>query len=184
MNLVRLTPDYELTDFDCGDEQLNNFLFEDAKPSLELRVANTFILEDDGRIAAYFCILNDKVSKDEVIGSRWKKIRSNFPQSKQFRSYPTIKIGRFAVSKDYRGQQVGRRLMNIVKDLLHHSASNSAFRFITVDAYLSAVPFYEKGGTRDVDNIVGGYHGFLHLTKKDEDEHTRLMYFDMMEIAE
>ena len=123
MNLVRLTPDYELTDFDCGDEQLNNFLFEDARPSLELRVANTFILEDDGRIAAYFCILNDKVSKDEVIGSRWKKIRSNFPQSKQFRSYPTIKIGRFAVSKDYRGQQVGRRLMNIVKDLLHHSAS-------------------------------------------------------------
>ncbi len=97
MNLVRLTPEYELTDFDCGDEQLNNFLFEDAKPSLELRVANTFILEDDGRIAAYFCILNDKVSKDEVIGSRWKKIRSNFPQSKQFRSYPTIKIGRFAV---------------------------------------------------------------------------------------
>ena len=89
MNLVRLTPEYELTDFDCGDEQLNNFLFEDAKPSLELRVANTFILEDDGRIAAYFCIL---------IGSRWKKIRSNFPQSKQFRSYPTIKIGRFAVS--------------------------------------------------------------------------------------
>ena len=146
MNLVRLTPDYELTDFDCGDEQLNNFLFEDAKPSLELRVANTFILEDDGRIAAYFCILNDKVSKDEVIGSRWKKIRSNFPQSKQFRSYPTIKIGRFAVSKDYRGQQVGRRLMNIVKDLLHHSASNSAFRFITVDAYFSAVPFYEKNG--------------------------------------
>jgi hypothetical protein len=46
-----------------------------------------------------------------------------------------------------------------------------AFRFITVDAYLSAVPFYEK-------------NGFLHLTKKDEDEHTRLMYFDMMEITE
>ena len=45
------------------------------------------------------------------------------------------------------------------------------FRFITVDAYLSAVPFYEK-------------NGFLHLTKKDEDEHTRLMYFDMMEIAD
>ena len=42
---------------------------------------------------------------------------------------------------------------------------------ITVDAYLSAVPFYEK-------------NGFLHLTKKDEDEHTRLMYFDMMEIAD
>ncbi len=171
MNLVRLTPDYELTDFDCGDEQLNNFLYEDAKPSLELRVANTSILEDNGRIAAYFCILNDKVSKNEIIGSRWKKIRANFPQSKQFRGYPTIKIGRFAVSKDYRGRHVGRMLMNIIKDLLYQNSSNSAFRFITVDAYLSAVPFYEK-------------NGFLHLTKKDEDEHTRLMYFDMMEITE
>jgi len=142
MRLIPLTPDYPLTAFDCGDEDLNKFLLDDAKPSQELRIANTFILEaDDGRIAAYFCLLSDKVSKDEVIGSRWKKVRSRFPKGKQFRSYPSVKIGRLAVSLD------------------------------TVDAYLSAVPFYEK-------------NGFLHLTKKDEDEHTRLMYFDMMEIAE
>ena len=178
MDLIELTPDYNLSDFDCGDEQLNNFLFEDAKPSLVLRVANTFILVHDGRtpgahrrLAAYFCLLNDKVSKDEVIGSRWKKIRANFPQSKQFRSYPTIKIGRFAVSLDYRGRNIGTDLMDSIKAMLHAEHGRSAFRFITVDAYLSAVPFYEK-------------NGFLHLTKKDEDEHTRLMYFDMMEIAE
>ena len=184
MDLIELTPDYEVTEFDCGDEQLNKFLFEDAKPSLALRVANTFILVDDGRVAAYFCLLNDKVSKDEIIGSRWKKVRANFPQSKQFRSYPTIKIGRFAVSINYRGKNIGTDLMDSIKAMLHAEHGRSAFRFITVDAYLSAVPFYEKGGTCDVDNIVGGYHGFLHLTKKDEDEHTRLMYFDMMEIAD
>ena len=171
MRLIPLTLDYELTAFDCGDEQLNNFLFEDARPSLELRIANTFILEaDDGRIAAYFCLLNDKVSKEEVIGSRWKKIRAAFPKSKQFRSYPCIKIGRFAVSLDFRGQNVGRRLMALLKDLLVEQPGISAFHFITVDAYLSAVPFYEK-------------NGFVHLTKKDEDEHTRLMFFDMMEVG-
>jgi hypothetical protein len=71
MELVPLTPDYPLTAFDCGDEDLNKFLLDDAKPSQELRIANTFILEaDDGRIAAYFCLLSDKVSKDEVIGTR------------------------------------------------------------------------------------------------------------------
>jgi hypothetical protein len=47
----------------------------------------------------------------------------------------------------------------------------NAFRYITVDAYLSAIPFYEK-------------NGFVHLTKKEEDEHTRLMFFDMMDIEE
>lgn len=170
MNLVRLTQDYELSSFDCGDEQLNDFLFEDAKPSLELRIANTFILEaDNGNIVAYFCLLNDKVSKDEVTGSRWKKVRANFPSSKQFRSYPTVKIGRFAVSKEYRGQNIGTWLLNVVKDILKQSSMHSAFRYITVDAYLSAVPFYEK-------------NGFIHLTKKDEDEYTRLMFFDMMEV--
>lgn len=171
MRLVRLTPDYELPDFDCGDGDLNKFLLDDAKPSLELRIANTFILEDNGRIAAYFCLLNDKVSKDEIIGSRWKKIRSNFPKDKQFRSYPTIKIGRFAVSLDFRGRNVGTDLMDRIKSLLREQSTYSAFRYITVDAYLSAVPFYEK-------------NGFVHLTKKDEDEHTRLMFYDMNELEE
>ena len=157
MRLVPLTLDYELTEFNCGDEQLNNFLYEDAKPSLELRIANTFILEDNGRIVAYFCLLNDKISKDEVIGSRWKKIRAKFPRRKQFRSYPTIKIGRFAVSQDYRGLHIGTYLMEKLKLMLYERQGQSAFRYITVDAYLSAVEFYGK-------------NGFVHLTKKDEDD--------------
>ena len=172
MQLIPLTPDYPLVAFDCGDDDLNKFLLNDAKPAQELRIANTFILEaDDGRIAAYFCLLNDKISKSEVIGSRWKKIRSSFPRDKQFSSYPSVKIGRFAVSLDFRGLNVGSAMMDMLVNKLQVERSVSAFRFITVDAYLSAVPFYEK-------------NGFLHLTKKDEDEHTRLMYFDMMEIAE
>lgn len=140
------------------------------KPSLELRIANTFILEDQGQIAAYFCMLNDKVSRDEVIGSRWKKIKAAFPKGKQFRSYPTIKIGRFAVSKDYRGRNNGSDLIGVVKGILAEKMRYSAFRYITVDAYLSAVPFYEK-------------NGFVHLTKKDEDEYTHLMFYDMLEVG-
>ncbi len=62
-------------------------------------------------------------------------------------------------------------MMKMLVHKLRVERSVSAFHYLTVDAYLSAVPFYEK-------------NGFLHLTKKDEDEHTRLMYFDMMEIAE
>ena len=170
MQLIPLTPDYPLVAFDCGDDDLNKFLLNDAKPAQELRIANTFILEaDDGRIAAYFCLLNDKVSKDEIIGSRWKKIRANFPKSKQFRSYPTVKIGRFAVSVDFRGRKVGSDLIDMLIKMLRIASNHSAFRYITVDAYISAVPFYEK-------------NGFVHLTKKDEDEHTRLMFYDMKEM--
>ena len=40
MRLVPLTPDYPLVAFDCGDEDLNKFLLDDAKPAQELRIAN------------------------------------------------------------------------------------------------------------------------------------------------
>lgn len=170
MQLIQLTTDYELTAFDCGDSDLNAFLFEDAKPALELHIANTFILEDNGRIAAYFCLLNDRISRHEIIGSRWKKIRDCFPKSKQFRSYPCVKIGRFAVALDYRGRSIGTELMDNIKQQLRMMHTHSAFRYITVDAYNSAIPFYEK-------------NGFCQLTQKEEDGHTRLMFFDMMEIS-
>jgi len=169
MNVVPLTLDYKLTAFDCGDSDLNEFLLEDAKHFLEKRIANTFILDDNGRIAAYFCLLNDKISCLEITNSQWRKIKDSFPDGKQFRSYPTVKIGRFAVSLDYRGRNIGTELMSGLKYLLNTERSHSAFRFLTVDAYLSAIDFYRK-------------NGFRELTKKDEDEQTRLMFFDMMDI--
>lgn len=167
MKLIRLTGDYELREFDCGDDDLNEFLLNDAKHFLEKRIANTFILEDDNCIAGYFCLLNDKISRQEITNSRWKRIKDSFPDGKRFRSYPTVKIGRFAISMNYRGRNMGTQMMDAVKVLLNTNQTHSAFRFITVDAYLSAIEFYRK-------------NGFQELTQKEEDDHTRLMYFDMM----
>ena len=62
MKIVPLTLDYPLTSFDCGDNDLNEFLLEDAKRFLEKRIANTYILEDNQNIVAYFCLLNDKMN--------------------------------------------------------------------------------------------------------------------------
>lgn len=169
MKVIPLTLDYELTDFDCVDSDLNEFLLEDAKHFLEKRIANIFILEDEGRIAAYFCLLNDKISRLEVTNSQWKRVKDSFPDGKQFRSYPTIKIGRLAVSLAYRGQGIGTELMSGIKYLLNAEHGHSAFRFITVDAYLSAIDFYRE-------------NGFKELTQKEEGEHTRLMFFDMMDV--
>ena len=42
-------------------------------------------------------------------------------------------------------------------------------RFLTVDAYAAAVPFYEK-------------NGFIPLNNEDVDSATRLLYFDLNDI--
>ena len=111
MDLVRLTPQHNLSNFDCGDNDLNEFLKDNALQFTEQRIANTFVLEDEGKIVAYFCLLNDKVSQEESSNNKWKKIKKDFPEGKQFSSYPAIKIGRFAVSLDYMG-------LNYVTDLM------------------------------------------------------------------
>ena len=170
MVIVYLTEDYEMKSFDCGDADLNDFLLNDAKLYAEKKLANTYILEDDDRnIVAYYSLLNDKIAKQDASNATWRKVKKLFPHRKHFNSYPAIKIGRFAVSEAYNGQGIGRELMNQIKQSLFENGNYSAFRFLTVDAYLTAIPFYEK-------------NGFKLLLSDDKNEHTRLMFFDMMEL--
>ncbi|MCM1142350.1 MAG: GNAT family N-acetyltransferase [Muribaculum sp.] len=169
MELVKLTSSHDVSQFDCGDDDLNEFLRDNALNFTEKRIANTYVLEDNGRIAAFFCLLNDKVSQQEAANNKWKKLKKGFPEGKQFSSYPAIKIGRFAVSSLYRGLNLGTILMDKIKKMLNSNSYYSAFRYLTVDAYISAVEFYEK-------------NKFKVLSSQTVDNHTRLMFFDMMEL--
>ncbi len=97
LQLLRLTDDYPLGSFDCGDEDLNEFLLNDAKAFQKKQIAYTYILEDDKKILAYFCLLNDKISRQDSSNSIWKRIKKEFPIDNQFSSYPALKIVRFAI---------------------------------------------------------------------------------------
>lgn len=53
--------------------------------------------------------------------------------------------------------------------MLNGNPNYSAFRYLTVDASLSAIDFYLK-------------NNFKVLSEKIQNDHTRLMFFDMMEL--
>ena len=171
MELKRLTATDAVSTFNCGDEDLNEFLSQDALPSAEKRIANTFVLYDGTDIAAYFCLLTDKITKQEVSKADWRRFKKQFPHGKQFSSYPSIKIGRFAVSDQQAHSGIGTNLLGWIKLQLLNSITLPAYRFITVDAYLSAIPFYEK-------------NGFKQLQPLDDNKDTRLMYFDILSLVE
>ena len=126
--------------FDCGDSELNHFLAEDARFFKEEMIANTFVWEDSISVIAYFCLLTDSVSRDAVDKNLWRNLRKTFPYSKHFYSYPAVKIGRLAVSKQHKGKGSSQHV--------------AAMRFITVDAYADAVHFYERNGFRPLRNNV------------------------------
>lgn len=164
----QVEPDTDIKPFDCGDADLNGFLFDDAKKYLEAMLAVTYILEDKSaeKTVAYYCLLNDKIELDPDEKSKWNKINRKIPNSKRYHAYPAVKIGRLGVSLEYAHQHIGQMVIMQIK-MIFSRMNLSGCRFLTVDAYANAVPFYEKCG-------------FNFLSDKDESEETRAMYFDLM----
>lgn len=75
MDIVRLTQDYNMPPFDCGDEDLNDFLLNEAKDYQEKKLASTYLAIDNGEIMGYFSILNDRVSKSDATKAAWRKMK-------------------------------------------------------------------------------------------------------------
>lgn len=169
MKLAKLEELTEIKPFDCGDADLNGFLFEDALYYKDQMIANTFILEDENETIAYFSLLNDKITQTTISKNLWRKLRQAFPHRKHLGSYPAVKVGRLAVSRNHKKEGWGTELISAIKQMLINNQSISANRFLTVDAYLDAVPFYEK-------------NGFIRLINETEDD-TLPMYYDLKELV-
>ncbi|MBD5281422.1 MAG: GNAT family N-acetyltransferase [Bacteroides sp.] len=164
----QIETDTEIMSFDCGDDDLNDFLVSDAKNYLRAMMALTYLLEDndESKTVAYYSLLNDKIVFDPDDKHFWNKLNRKISNKKRRKEYPAVKIGRLAVSKDYAGNRIGEAILLQIKHMFS-TMRRSACRFITVDAYSAAIPFYEKCG-------------FSFLSEKDKNSRTRAMYFDLI----
>ena len=105
---------------------------------------------------------------DKTDFNRFRKHR--FVNEKRLQSYPAVKLCRLGVAQSIRGKNVGSMLLDFIK-LYFIGENKTGCRFITVDAYINAVPFYE-------------HNDFQHLKIHDEDRITRLLFFDLSDIDE
>ena len=166
-DFVQLTKDTPLLPFVSEDEDLNNFLTEDAKNySVDLMaVTYLFIDKEKQQIAAYFSLLNDKMAYDPKERSIWNRINRLIPNPKRRRSYPSAKIGRLAVGKEYAHGGLGSQIIEFIEAFLVKNPKLGC-RFLTVDAYANVTDFYRK-------------NDFEYFTMLDTLDSTRLMYFDL-----
>lgn len=167
--LIRLTSDYAIKPFDCGDADLNDFLFNDAINYQNELLAVTYILESETETVAFFSLLNDKITFEieaKKNKSFWNRFNRNIPNRKRtFKGYPAVKIGRLATNNNFKGQNIGTLVIDYLK-MLFIDNNRTGCKFITLDAYKGSLKFYEK-------------NDFKYLTNDDELEDTRLMYFDL-----
>ncbi len=158
-----------VTSFDCGDEDLNDFLLNEAHLYRNALLAVTYVVEkkDTKQVLAYFSLANDKISiSDFESKTEFNRFRKHkFVNEKRLRSYPAIKIGRLGIAKIAQHQSIGTYLLEFIEDYFIID-NKSGCRFVTVDAYVDAIPFYIR-------------NNYQFLNNDDEDKRTRVMYFDL-----
>jgi GNAT superfamily N-acetyltransferase len=163
---IQLNEDTVIKPFESEDEDLNDFLLNDAKNYFKSLFAVTYLLQTKDETIAYYCLSNDRLTKDDEEKSTWNKINRAIANNKRRKSYPAVKIGRLAVSKKYVRLGLGKIIIDTVIKMYIANRQQAGCRFITVDAYSNAVHFYEK-------------NDFKYLTDKDKHDETRAMYLDL-----
>ena len=171
VSVLVLTENHSIKPFDCEDDDLNEFLFQEAIPYRKEKLATTFVVENNERTLGYYSLLNDSLQLREDMftsKSQFRKfLRELVPYPKRhLKTIPALKIGRLAIDKTFKGKGLGSVIMaNIISKCIKMN-QEQACRLITVDAYKQAVPFYQK-------------MGFKFLIEGDKDDATRLMFLDL-----
>lgn len=171
VKVKKLTWNYDVKCFDCGNDDLNDFLLNEAKNYASKRLSVTYIVEEDSNVVAFFSLSNDKISIPDSDKSTWRKIKSVFPHSKHRGDYPAVKIGRLGVATCKKNQRLGSWIISFVKYMFLEN-NRTGCAFVTVDALRDAIPFYKK-------------NGFQFLDKNDEEGSTDtcLLYYNLLQLA-
>jgi hypothetical protein len=162
---VRLEAKSDTAGFDCGDNDLNDFIRNDAWNYQQELLSVTYLFEgSEGDVAAFFSVSNDALRDNDF--EKWNNLSRKVANRKRRKEYPAVKIGRLGVSTKQRG--IGSEIIIFIKNWFT-TENKTGCRFVLVDAYnrTEVVKFYEK-------------NEFMFLTEKDAEKKTRLMYFDLI----
>lgn len=168
--LKKVTDDNILFNFDCNDQDLNEYFQHDALLHREELISQTYYLK--ATVELDFPVALIDLCNDSIMLRKFKQETPEIPEEKRYPALPAVKITRLGVSTPFQGGGVGTQMINMVKRLFL-TQNRTGCRLITVDAYnkedQNAVDFYVK-------------NDFQFFTDKDKRKQTRSMYFDLKRI--
>ena len=183
-DMLLLLEEHIISDFDCGNADLNDFFNRDAIQYKQQMLSRTYFLRHkvSGAVVCAFSFSASSIKTADLPGSRRKKVKEFVPREKSLKSYPGILIGRLGVSTQFSGQGVGGQLMDIIKDFCLSNFPDFV-RYLLVDAYNepAVIRFYQKSGfalvfsTEEQENA-----NYRQLP--DEALQTRYMFYDMIQL--
>lgn len=126
--------------FSCGDDDLDEWLRDDALRLQDGNVVRAFLGYIDEELVGYVALMSDALELETRERKHLALSSSDHPV------VPAVKIARLGVSRGSQRRSVGRALVRFAFDVAMVVSRYTGCRLLTVDAYPAAVPFYEGLG--------------------------------------
>jgi ribosomal protein S18 acetylase RimI-like enzyme len=182
-NRFVLSEKHLISDFDCGDADLNEFFNQDALQYKHQMLSRTYFFrqKSSGKIVCAFSFSASSIKTADLPGSRRKKVKEYVPREKSLKSYPGILIGRLGIATEFNGQGLGSQLIDFIKDICIVQFPD-VVRFLLVDAYNApaVIGFYKKNDFIEVFSTEE-QEKEAYRQLPSEALQTRYMFFDMIQ---
>lgn len=162
-----ITPKHDITDFTSYEQDLVNFLRDDAVENQEQNLSVTFLWFYQDQLVSYLTLLTDRITLEGNLQKYFNE------KGVHYKSLPALKIGRLCVDDNFRRRGLGKLMIEfsimMAKEI---NQSKAGCRFITVDAKRNLAPesdsfhFYKKLGFEITGEDVNKKITFMHLDVK------------------
>jgi len=118
-------------DFDCGDEDLNEFLLKDSVENIKNNLCTIFLCIYEEDVVGFFSLSADSIKINE-------KLKIQYPQ------YPAIQ-----------NQHIGSLMIDWVVGFCRNLGNEIGIRFVSVDAYnnTKTVNFYNHNQFVELESV-------------------------------
>ena len=133
----KLTKIHNVKEFNCGNEQLNEYLKKYAFQNQKKNISNTFAAQKNNKVIAYYTLTFGSVVKTDL-PTKTKRNLPNYP-------IPVMILARFAVDQSEQGNGIGKGLLKDAVLRTLQASEIAGIRAIMVQAKdEKAKQFYKK----------------------------------------
>lgn len=167
--IVSLSERHDLVSFKSTNADLNDFLKNDSLRDQANLISRTYLCLSNESIIGYFSMVADTIEVQAI--NEYDSV-DGYP----YRKYPSIKIARLAVDKEYERNGFGRFSVLAAIGIAMSVSEIIGCRYLTVDSKPESIAFYEKLGFGVVEKYRSNDYPKMYL-----DMHP---IFEMMEQSE
>ena len=173
--------------FSCGNKDLDEFFSADYLDYAEQLMGKTdaFLeIENPSEIVCAFTVSNASIFTNHLPNARRKRVGKDVPWQKRDMIYPAVLIGRLGVNRKFMRKHVGTELMQSIKSWFVDEDNKTGCRYLVVDAYNEDIPirYYRNNGFDFMFSTEEQEKQYRNISG-DSPLNTRLMFFDLMQIA-